>query len=72
VGAGPVATLMGTNKECIPMVLHSAWMPAYHELADAERLHFSSELSDERMASVPEEFHPTIHEVARECDEVLA
>ncbi len=72
VGAGPVATLMGTNKECIPLVLHSAWMPAYHELADAERLHFSSELSDERMASVPEEFHSTIHEVASECDEVLA
>lgn len=72
VGAGPVATLMGTKKECIPLVLHSAWMPAYHELADAERLRFSSELSDERMASVPEEFHASIHEIAEECDEVLA
>jgi len=68
VSAGPVATLVGTNKECIPLVLHSAWMPARHELADAERLRFSDELSDERMASVPEELHPAIRAVAEECD----
>ena len=68
VSAGPVATLMGTSKECIPAVLHSAWMPAFHELADAERLHFSDELSDERMASVPEELQPAVHAVAEECD----
>jgi hypothetical protein len=68
VSAGPVATLMGTKKECIPAVLHSAWMPAFHELADAERLCFSEELSDERMASVPEELHPAVRAVAEECD----
>ena len=49
-------------------VLHSAWMPAYHELADAERLRFSDELSDERMASVPEELHAAVRAVAEECD----
>ncbi len=68
VSAGPVATLAGTNNECIPAVLHSAWMPTYHGLADAERLRFSDELSDERMASVPEELHSAIREVAVECD----
>ncbi len=71
VGAGPVATLAGVNRECVPLILHSAWMPAFHELADAERLRFSDELSDERMASVPEEFHGSIREVAEECDELL-
>ncbi len=68
VSAGPVATLAGTNKECIPLVLHSAWMPSYHGLADAERLRFSDELSDERMASVPDEFHSSIRDVADECN----
>ena len=70
VGAGPVAVLQGTNKECVPMVLHSAWMPAYHELAPAERLKFSSELSEARLASVPEELRTSVHHVAAECDEI--
>ena len=61
---------MGTNKESIPMVLHSAWMPALHGLADAERLRLLRELSDEPMASVPEELHGAIREVAAECDEL--
>ena len=68
VSAGPVATLAGTNKECVPFVLHSAWMPAFHGLADADRLRFSDELSEERMASVPAELHPAIRAVAEECD----
>ena len=68
VSAGPVATLAGTNKECVPLVLHSAWMPAFHGLAAAERLRFSDELSEERMASVPAELHPAIRAVAEECD----
>jgi len=70
VGSGPVAVLKGTNRECVPLVLHSAWMPAHHELVDVERLRFSDELTDELMASVPEELHGAIREVARECDEL--
>ncbi len=71
VGAGPVAVLMGTNKECIPLVLHSAWGPQHHALADAERLRFASELTAERMAGIPEEYHTSLHEVAEECDALL-
>ena len=70
VGAGPVAVLQGTNKECVPMVLHSAWMPAYHELAPAERLKFSSEITDARLATVPEELRASVHQVAAEFDEI--
>ena len=70
VGAGPIATLMGTNKETIPLVLHSAWMPTFEGLADAERLRFSDELSDAALATVPEEFHASIREVAAECDDL--
>ena len=45
VGKGPIAVLKGTNRECVPLVLHSSWMPAYDELVDADRLRFSDELS---------------------------
>jgi all-trans-8'-apo-beta-carotenal 15,15'-oxygenase len=70
VAAGPIAVLAGVNRECVPLVLHSAWMPAYDELADAERLRFPDELSDELMASVPNELHDAIREVATECDQL--
>lgn len=68
VSAGPIATLAGTNRETIPFVLHSAWMPAFTGLADAERLRFSDEVTATTLASVPEDLHPAVHEVAEECD----
>lgn len=72
VSAGPVAVLMGTNKETIPLVLHAAWGPQYHELErDVERLRFRDELSPERLASVPEEYHGSLFEIAEECDALL-
>ena len=71
VGKGPIAVLKGTNRECVPLILHSAWMPAYHELVDAERLRFSDELSDDVMASVPDELHGAIRAVAEECDSLF-
>ena len=66
VGDGPVATLMGTNKETIPLVLHSAWSPTHHDLVDAERLTFSSEVTDEALASVPEELRASVWAVVDE------
>jgi hypothetical protein len=64
VGDGPIATLMGTNKETIPLVLHSAWSPAHDALVDAERLSFSSEFSVEALASLPDELRSTVSQVA--------
>jgi carotenoid cleavage dioxygenase-like enzyme len=71
VGAGPVAVLAGTNKECVPLVLHSAWMPVQDGLADAERLRFSDELSDERLAEVPDGLRDAVTRVAAECDDLV-
>ena len=68
VSNGPIAVLAGTNKECVPMVLHSAWMPVSDQLADVERLRFSDEITPERLAGVPAELHPAIHQVAETCD----
>lgn len=70
VSAGPVATLAGTNRETIPLVLHSAWMPQLSGLADAERLRFSDEVTADTLATVPDELHDSVHAVARECDEL--
>jgi len=39
-------------------------------LADAERLRFSSEVTPESLASVPEELHASVREVAEECDQL--
>ena len=68
VGAGPIATLKGTNNECIPMVLHASWMPRYGELAEAERLRFCDELTPDVLASVPDDLQRVVHEVADELD----
>ena len=70
VSAGPMATLAGTNRGTIPLVLHSGRMPACHGLADAQRLRFSDEVSAESMSKVPEEFHASVHAVAEECDDL--
>ncbi|HMS90586.1 MAG TPA: carotenoid oxygenase family protein [Acidimicrobiales bacterium] len=68
VGDGPIATLMGTNKEAIPLILHSAWSPAHHELVEAERLSFSSELTEAALGALPDELRASVHEVAAELD----
>ena len=57
---------MGTNKETIPLVLHSAWSPTRHDLVDAERLTFASEVSDEALATVPEELRASVWAVVDE------
>jgi hypothetical protein len=59
---------MGTNRETIPMVLHSAWSPAHHELVDAERLSFSAELTEAALSSLPDELRSSVHEVAASLD----
>ena len=68
VGDGPVAVLKGTNSETIPFVLHSAWSTANHALVDAERLRFSDEVTDEALASLPDELAASVREVAAELD----
>ncbi|MEZ5240066.1 MAG: hypothetical protein R2716_14300 [Microthrixaceae bacterium] len=68
VSEGPIATLKGTGSETIPLILHSAWSPAMGGLADAQRLSFSAEVSEESMGDLPDDLRSSVHEVARECD----
>jgi hypothetical protein len=69
VGRGPVATLAGTKRECVPLLLHSAWMPTPSGArADAERLRFADELDDERLSALPDELAASVRAVAAELD----
>lgn len=68
VGDGPIATLRGTQRECVPLVLHSAWMPSTDHLADAERLSFGDELTAERTAGLNDEQRRIVEQVARDLD----
>lgn len=66
VGDGPIATLSTPGGECVPVVLHSAWMPTAVPGDDGrERLTFADEL-DGHIERVPEELRGTVHEVAAE------
>jgi hypothetical protein len=68
VGAGPVATLRGTRRECVPLLLHSAWMPTVDELADAERLRFSDELTEAALAPLDDDQRRVVAQVAAELE----
>lgn len=52
VGAGPVATLRTANRECVPMLLHSAWMPEVDSLVEAPRVRFADEVTPERLVGL--------------------
>ena len=68
VGAGPIATLRGTQQQCVPLMLHSAWMPTADTLVDAERLRFSDELTPEKLAALDDDQRRVVARVAEELD----
>jgi hypothetical protein len=68
VGAGPIASLEGTAKERVPLLLHSAWMPTADGLADADRLRFRDELTDARLAALDDDQRRLVDRVADELD----
>jgi hypothetical protein len=68
VGAGPIASLQGTKRECVPMLLHSAWMPTVDTLADAERLRFRDELTEARLAGLDDDQRRVVAQVAEAVD----
>jgi len=70
VGAGPIATARAAGGRCVPLLLHSAWMPTTTELVDAERLRFSDELIEARLATVPEEHRALVARVASDLDAI--
>lgn len=65
VGAGPVARLRSPNRETVPFLIHSAWMPRAVPAPDVERLRFADELDEVRLASLPDDLADVAREVAQ-------
>ena len=64
VGSGPVATLCTPAGECVPALLHSAWMPrAPRADSSLERLRFADEI-DGHVEALPDELARIVHAVA--------
>ena len=68
VGAGPLATLRGTQRQCVPLMLHSAWMPTTDTLVDTARLRFSDELTPEKLAALDDDQRRVVTRLAEELD----
>lgn len=66
VGAGPTATLRAVARECVPLLLHSAWMPPARGLVDAPRIRFAEEVTDARLAGLDGEQRAAVATVAAE------
>lgn len=66
VGAGPIATLRAAANECVPLMLHSAWMPTTTELVDAPRLSFADDVTDARLAGLDRPERRVVASVAEE------
>lgn len=64
VGRGPVAVLAGPNRERVPFMLHSVWMPRAVPATDADRLRFSDDLDADAVAALPDHLRRAVDEVA--------
>ncbi|MEZ5251354.1 MAG: carotenoid oxygenase family protein [Ilumatobacteraceae bacterium] len=64
VGRGPVAVLAGPNRDRVPFMLHSVWMPRAVPCADADRLRFRDDLDPDAVAALPDHLRRAVDEVA--------
>lgn len=65
VDHGPVAVLAAPGGATMPFLIHSAWMPAARSAStDLERLRFTDELDDARLATLPDDLAAVAREVA--------
>jgi len=69
VGRGPVAVLAAPNGECLPAILHSAWMPEVAGGVDVERLDFATELDAGAVERLDHGLADVIRAVADELSE---
>jgi hypothetical protein len=65
VDRGPTAVLASPGRETVSFLLHSAWMPEVVAApTDVERLRFADELSEQRLAALPDDLAAAAREVA--------
>ncbi|MEL7208184.1 MAG: carotenoid oxygenase family protein, partial [Actinomycetota bacterium] len=71
VGKGPVATAAAPDGTCVSLLLHAGWLHRAVEAPDAERLRFSAETTDEKLAGLDDHAQAVAREVAADLDAEL-
>jgi all-trans-8'-apo-beta-carotenal 15,15'-oxygenase len=69
VGRGPVAVLAAPGGACVPVLLHSAWMPRAVRSVDRDRLRFAAELDDAVLDAMGPELADIVRSVAVDLDD---
>lgn len=72
VGDGPIAVIAAPGGECLPAMLHAAWMPEVAAVTDHERLSFGEEVDWTHAESFGTDLHRAVVEVAADLDAALA
>lgn len=68
VAAGPVATLVGENRQNIPILQHTAWIPVAKPAPSMERLLFSHELDRALIESLDGDLRSAVLEVVHQLE----
>lgn len=71
VGRGPVAVLAAPSRTCVPLLLHSAWMPRAVAPTDVERLRFADELDPGAMQALGPDLAAVALGVAADLDDAV-
>ena len=71
VGRGPVAVLASPNGECVPALLHSAWMRNDEQPVDCERLRFGDDLDDSMLAMLDPALADVVRGVVDDLDDAV-
>ncbi len=72
VGRGPVAVLASPNRECVPVMLHSAWMRDDDTPVDCERLRFGDDIPEGVLDSLGPELAAVVDGVVADLDVAVA
>lgn len=55
VGRGPIAVLASPDRACVPLLLHSAWVPEVGPAPEVERLRLADEVTEAHLAALPDD-----------------
>lgn len=64
VGRGPIGVLAGPNRERVPFMLHSIWMPEARSAPSVERLQFADDIDADAVNVLPDELRRAVLDVA--------
>ncbi len=72
VGRGPVAVLASPHGECVPALLHSAWMRNDETPVECERLRFGDDIDESMLAMLDPALANVVRGVVDDLDDALA